>query len=185
MVPFSFQETSMEGLFLINSFSIDDNRGYFVKDFEKEVFLQNGIDIDFYESFESCSQKNVVRGLHFQTKEPQAKLVRTVTGEIFDVAVDLRKDSKTFGKWEGFHLSEDNRKSLFIPEGFAHGFLVLSEKSIVSYKCVGKYHKDFDTGILWNDLDLRINWGVKNPIVSERDSKLMTFETFLQQHGSI
>lgn len=178
MGTFSFEETYMKGVYLINSFSVEDNRGYFVKDFEKEIFTQNGLDIDLYESFESFSWKNVIRGLHFQTSEPQAKLVRAISGDIYDVIVDLRAGSETFGKWEGFNLTEKNKRSLFIPKGFAHGFCVNSDTAIVSYKCVGKYHAGTDSGIVWNDKDLSINWGIQDPIISERDSKLMTFKHF-------
>lgn len=178
MSAFSFEKTSMKGVYIINSFSTEDNRGYFVKDFEKEIFAQNGLNIDLFESFESFSWENVIRGIHFQTSEPQAKLVRAITGEIYDVIVDLRANSETFGKWEGFNLTGHNRKSLFIPKGFAHGFCVHSETSIVSYKCVGKYHKGIDSGIVWNDEYLSINWGISNPIISERDNTLMTFKDF-------
>jgi dTDP-4-dehydrorhamnose 3,5-epimerase len=185
MGAFSFEKTSMKGAYLIDSFLTYDNRGYFVKDFERDVFAQNGLDIDFFESFETFSWKNVIRGLHFQTDEPQAKLVRAITGEIFDVIVDLRAGSETFGKWEGFHLTEDNKRSLFIPKGFAHSFCVLSDTSIVSYKCVGKYHKGTDNGIVWNDKDLCINWGVENPVISERDSALMTFRDFIKDLNAL
>ena len=185
MGAFSFEKTSMNGVYLIDSFSTEDRRGYFVKDFEKEIFAQNSLDIDIYESFESFSWKNVIRGLHFQTSEPQAKLVRAITGEIFDVIVDLRTGSETFGKWERFYLSERNRKSLFIPNGFAHGFCVLSNSAIVSYKCVGKYHKGTDSGIVWNDEDLSIKWEVQNPIISERDSALMTFKDFIKNFNAL
>lgn len=185
MGSFLFENTKFEDVFLISSFSTEDNRGYFVKDFEKEIFAENGLDIDFYESFESFSRKNVIRGLHFQTSEPQAKLVRAVTGSILDVIVDLRAGSQTFGKWEGFHLNESNRKSLFIPKGFAHGFCVHSDTAIVSYKCVGRYHKGTDSGIVWNDKYLAIAWGIKNPIVSERDSSLMTFKEFTDKFKAL
>jgi dTDP-4-dehydrorhamnose 3,5-epimerase len=185
MGTFSFEKTSMNGVYLVDSFSTEDDRGYFVKDFEKEVYAQNGLDIDLSESFESFSRKNVLRGLHFQTNEPQAKLVRAITGEILDVLVDLRLGSSTFGKWEKFHLTEENRRSLFIPKGFAHGFYVLSNTAIVSYKCVGKYHKGTDSGIVWNDEELSINWGIQNPVISERDSDLMSFKDFIKDFGAL
>lgn len=185
MTAFSFEKTKFKGVYIIDSFSTEDNRGYFVKDFEKDIFADNGLDIDFYEAFESFSYKNVIRGLHFQTSEPQAKLVRAVTGRIFDVIIDLRVGSETFGKWEGFCLTEDNRKSLFIPKGFAHGFCVHSNTAIVSYKCVGKYQKGTDSGILWNDKAIAIDWGIASPIVSERDSSLMTFKEFTQKFKAL
>lgn len=185
MGSFSFEETNMSGVYLVNSYSVEDNRGYFVKDFEKEIFAQNGFDINLSESFESFSWKDVVRGLHFQTSEPQAKLVRAITGEIFDVIVDLRYGSETFGNWEGFYLTAQNRKSIFIPKGFAHGFLVLSSSAIVAYKCVGKYHQGTDSGIIWNDVDLAIDWGIENPIISERDNSLMTFKKFIKDINTL
>ncbi|MBZ9686401.1 dTDP-4-dehydrorhamnose 3,5-epimerase [Clostridium estertheticum] len=185
MGEFSIEKTSMKGVFLIDSFSTEDSRGYFVKDFEKEIFAKNGLDIDLYESFESFSWENVIRGLHFQTHEPQAKLVRAITGEILDVIVDLRAGSETFGKWEKFYLTERKRKSLFITKGFAHGFCVLSKTAIVSYKCGGKYHKGTDSGIVWNDEDLSIDWDVQNPIISERDSALMTFKDFIKNFNAL
>lgn len=185
MKKFLFEKTNMNGVYLISSFSTEDNRGYFIKDFEKGIFAQNGLDIDLYESFESFSWKSVIRGLHFQTQQPQAKLVRAITGEIFDVIVDLRAESKTFGKWEKFYLTGDNRKSLFIPQGFAHGFCVVSDAAIVSYKCVGRYQQGADSGIIWNDEDLAIDWGIQDPIVSERDSSLMTFRGFVSEFKAL
>lgn len=185
MGAFSFEATSMEGVYIINSFSTYDNRGYFVKDYEKEIFKQSGLNIDIFECFESLSWKNVIRGLHFQTSEPQAKLVRAVTGEIYDVIVDLRSSSKTFGKFEGFNLSSENNKSIFVPKGFAHGFCVRSESAIVSYKCVGKYHKGTDNGIVWDDKDLLIDWGIDNPTISDRDKSLMTFKNFIEKFNSL
>lgn len=185
MSAFSFEETRFKGVYLITSFSTEDNRGYFVKDFEKSIFEENGLDIDFYESFESFSWRNVIRGLHFQTSEPQAKLVRAVTGSIFDVIVDLRKGSETFGQWAGFYLSQGNRRSLFIPKGFAHGFCVHSDAAIVSYKCVGKYHKGSDSGIVWNDKDISIDWEIEKPIVSERDRSLLTFKGFIEKFQAL
>jgi dTDP-4-dehydrorhamnose 3,5-epimerase len=185
MGGFSFEKTSLEGAYLIDSFSSCDGRGYFVKDFEKDVFAGNGLYIEFHECFETLSLKNVIRGLHFQTSQPQAKLVRVITGEIFDVIVDLRAGSETFGRWEGFHLTEASRRSVYIPKGFAHGFGVLSASAIVSYKCVGKYDKETDTGIVWNDPNLAISWGIMNPIVSERDSRLRSFREFCESKGGI
>lgn len=185
MGTFLFNKTKLKDVYLIDSFSIEDNRGYFTKDFEKGIFAQNNLDLNLYESFESFSWKNVIRGLHFQKSEPQAKLVRAVTGNIFDVIVDLRAGSETFGKWEGFYLTENNKKSLFIPKGFAHGFCVRSINAIVSYKCIGKYHKGTDSGILWNDKELLIDWGIENPVISERDLSLMTFKEFKKDIKSL
>ena len=178
---FEFQNKRISGLVEITPFFADDNRGYFIKDFEKDIFTQNGISFDIYEEFNSFSYKNVIRGLHFQSKYPQSKLISALQGEIFDVAVDLRKDSPTFGEWEAVILSERNRKSFLIPKGFAHGFAVLSETAVVSYKCEGKYLKEYDTGIVWNDLSLNIKWPDEVyycAIVSERDKDLQSFEEF-------
>ena len=178
MQKFSCESTDIEGLKIINPFYLEDERGYFLKSFEKDVFKEFGLENEIYEDFESYSKKSVIRGLHFQLKHPQVKLVRCVMGHIFDVAVDLRKDSKTFGQWQGFDLSDKNTKSLYIPKGFAHGFLVLSDYAIVSYKCVGKFLSEYDSGIVWNDKDLNIAWNIKEPIVSEKDCSLMRFIDF-------
>jgi dTDP-4-dehydrorhamnose 3,5-epimerase len=181
---FDFHTTGMNGLKIIDTFVTDDTRGYFVKDFAKDIFLKNGLDIDFFECFETRSRKNVIRGLHFQLEEPQAKLVRAIMGSIFDVVVDLRADSPTFGQWAGFDLSDENKQSLYIPQGFAHGFCVRSEAAIVAYKCVGRYLPEADSGIIWNDPDLSISWGIDDPIISERDKALMTFSEFVRDYQS-
>jgi len=172
MENFSFEKMKISGLYLISPFYIEDERGYFSKNYEKEIFRQAGIETDIFEEFESFSRKGVIRGLHFQSKEPQTKIIRVVTGEIFDVAVDLRKDSETFGKWESVYLSAKDRKSFYIPGGFAHGFMVVSDTALVFYKCVGRYLKEYDTGIRWDDPDIGIKWPIKSiesPIVSDRD----------------
>lgn len=178
MSDFLFEETRFSEAYLIHPFFAQDSRGCFIKDYDKELFNRRGISIDLSESFESYSVKNVIRGLHFQTMEPQIKLVRVVQGEIYDVIVDLRADSKSFGKWQGFILSDVNRNSLYIPKGFAHGYCVRSETAIVTYKCAGFYHKAADTGIVWNDRELAVVWGVEEPIVSDRDQNLMSFREF-------
>jgi dTDP-4-dehydrorhamnose 3,5-epimerase len=186
MEAFKVTNTIFQGAYIISAFSSEDNRGYFVKDFEKEIFEQNGISVDVYETFESYSVKNVIRGLHFQTNHPQAKLIHVITGTIYDVIVDLREASETFGKWEGYLLSEENRQSLYIPKGFAHGYSVLSDSAILSYKCIGKYHKGSDSGIIWNDVDLNIDWKLnEEPIISERDKALMTFNEFTGTYKSL
>jgi len=185
MGGFSFEKTSLEGAYLIGPFSSADSRGYFIKDFEKDIFAGHGLDMEINESFESFSRKDVIRGLHFQTGKPQAKLVRAVSGEILDVIVDLRAGSETFGRWEGFLLTESNRKSIYVPRGFAHGFGVLSESATVAYKCAGKYGKETDTGIVWNDGEIGISWGIKDPLVSEKDRGLMSFREFREQIGGI
>lgn len=182
---FNFEDTTFDGVKIITPFYLEDNRGYFLKSIEKDIYKSMGLNVDIFEEFESYSNKDVVRGLHFQTKNPQVKIVRAVVGSVLDVVVDLRKGSKTFGKWLAFELSDTNHKMLWIPAGFAHGFKVISEYALMSYKCIGKYEKEFDTGIVWNDKDINIEWNVKNPIISERDSKLITFKQFVQEYEGL
>ncbi len=178
---FSFHNTEIDGLKLIDPFISYDNRGYFMKYYEKDIFLKNGIVLNSYEENQSLSRKDVLRGLHFQTVNPQSKLVRVVKGEIFDVAVDLRPESITFGKWQGFYLSDTNKQMLFIPENFAHGFLTLSDEAIVSYVFGDKYLQEHDSGIIWNDIDINIEWPLERVIkllVSERDLMLQSFKQY-------
>lgn len=182
---FGFMDGELQGVKIITPFYAEDNRGYFIKSIEKDIFTAAGIDIDIYEDFESYSKRGVIRGMHFQTQKPQTKIVRAIKGKIRDVIVDLRKESESFGKVMQIELSEENHLSILVPGGFAHGFQVISEDALVSYKCIGKYLKEYDTGILWNDKDLNIGWEVDNPIVSERDSKLMTFKHFAEEFGGI
>lgn len=175
---FNIQDLEIEGVKLITPFYVEDNRGYFLKSIEKDVFNEWGLAADIYEDFESYSKKGVIRGMHFQTKEPQVKIVRAIKGVIHDVIVDLRKESSTFGQYIDVMLTEENHKSLWIPAGFAHGFEVLSEDAIMSYKCIGKYLNGYDTGIRWNDAELGINWKTKEPVVSKKDADLMSFHEF-------
>jgi dTDP-4-dehydrorhamnose 3,5-epimerase len=158
-----------------------DVRGCYKKYYERNAFLENGIYGEFTESSEITSSKGVIRGLHYQTIFPQAKLLHVVVGEIFDVALDLRPESSTFGKWESFRLASDDQKVLYIPEGFAHGFLTLEDQTIFSYQSTGKYDPSSAGGIIWNDETLNINWPLSSSnevIVSEKDSKLQTFREF-------
>lgn len=183
---FEFQSTEIEGAFLITPFSFDDNRGYFAKNFEKEVYKATGFHREIAEEFETYSFHNVIRGLHFQSRYPQDKIVRCVDGDIFDVIVDLRKTSKTFGQWRGFLLTSVNRQSLLIPHGCAHGFLVQSTNALVSYVCAGKYYIEYDTGILWKDTTLSIDWPIDNQcdvIISTKDENLQSYDQFIQAHG--
>lgn len=182
---FSIQNLAIEGVKLITPFYIEDNRGYFLKSVEKDVFKEWGLDVDIYEDFESFSRKGVVRGLHFQTQEPQIKIVRAIYGTIHDIVVDLRKDSETFGQYADVILSDENHHSLWVPEGFAHGFEVLSENAIMSYKCIGRYLKGYDMGICWNDRDLGIKWKTAEPVVSERDAALMSFREFVDKYSGL
>lgn len=174
---FNVKDVGM-GLKIIEPFFVSDNRGYFLKSFEKNIYSQLGLENELVEVFESYSKKDVIRGLHFQTINPQIKIVRAVTGCVLDVAVDVRKDSPTFGKWNLVELSADNHLSYYIPRGFAHGFRVLSEEAVVSYQCIGPYEKGSDTGIVWNDKLLNIDWGTDVAIVSDRDKALMTFDEY-------
>ncbi len=174
------------GLCVIEPFFSQDKRGYFMKSFEASFFEDHGLDADVCEQFDSFSYRNVVRGLHFQTENPQSKLVRCIKGEIFDVAVDLRSDSPTYGKWHAEILSGDNMKSYFIPRGFAHGFQVLSDEALVSYLCNGLYSPGTDTGILWNDPDLAISWPICDDVIlSERDGSHMSFADFDTEFGGL
>jgi len=168
-----FKKLQIPDVILVTPKVFGDERGFFMESYKKSEFIKNGIVDDFIQDNHSKSKKGVLRGLHYQ-KEPkaQAKLVRCPKGKIFDVAVDIRKDSKTFGKWVGEILSEDNKKMLYIPAGFAHGFVVLSEEAELLYKASNEYSPENDRGIFWADKDININWGIDfEPIVSEKDLK--------------
>ena len=174
---FEFQKTSIEGVYVITPKVYGDKRGYFFESYNKKDFLNAGINIDFVQDNESKSHRGVLRGLHFQKKYPQSKLVRVVKGEVFDVAVDLRKDSKTFGKYESVILSEENQKQFLIPKGFAHGFLVLSDEAKFVYKCDDFYHPEDEGGIIYNEPDININWPFLDNIeLSEKDKKHPSFK---------
>ncbi len=179
---FNIQDLNLTGAKLISPFYIEDERGSFTKIYEKDVFKQWGLDAEIYENFETCSKQGVIRGLHFQTECPQIKIIRVIRGLIRDIIVDLRKDSPTFGQYIDVELSDDNHRILWIPKGCAHGFEVLSEEAITSYMCVGKYLKEYDTGIKWNDTELNIDWNTTEPIVSQKDSCLMSFAEFKERH---
>lgn len=172
MGKFTFSKTFIEGLLIIEPTVFGDNRGYFMETFHSEEFTAAGMNKPFVQDNQSSSSKGVLRGLHFQKNYPQAKLVRILKGEVFDVAVDLRKDSQTFGQWFGIILSEENKKQFYIPEGFAHGFLVLSDTAEFAYKCTEFYHPDDEGGIRWDDKIINIHWpltGIEKLILSEKD----------------
>lgn len=176
-----FEKTNLEGAFLIKPQVFQDNRGFFLESYSKKKFEEKGIAADFIQDNHSMSvQKGVLRGLHFQ-KPPfsQAKLVRVTKGKVYDAIVDLRKDSPTFGKWQGFELSAENFLILFVPRGFAHGFCTFEEGTEFMYKVDNDYAPDHDSGIIWNDPDLAINWPVSKPILSEKDQKLQSWKDFL------
>jgi dTDP-4-dehydrorhamnose 3,5-epimerase len=163
--------TSIEGILIIEPKIFKDNRGFFMETYNQKRYNAYGINTTFVQDNLSYSLKNTLRGLHFQIKHPQSKLVQVISGEIFDVAVDLRSGSATFGKWTGIHLSDENRRQMFIPKGFAHGFCVLSEFALFYYKCSDFYAPEDEGGIIWSDPDIGIEWPVENPIISEKDNQ--------------
>lgn len=158
MGKFKFVETGIEDLYVIEPTLFGDERGYFMETYNKTEFHAAGLTMDFVQDNESRSDNGVLRGMHFQVKHPQGKLVRVTKGEVFDVAVDLRKGSETFGKWYGVYLSGENKKQFYIPEGFAHGFLVTSEIAEFVYKCTDFYYQKDEGGLLWNDATVAIEW---------------------------
>lgn len=173
MGNFSFLETEIKGVFIIDVKSYGDNRGYFMETYKESDFREAGITCCFVQDNQSSSRRGVLRGLHFQKEYSQAKLVRVISGEVFDVAVDLRKDSITYGKWVGVLLSAENRRQFYIPKGFAHGFAVVSDYAEFAYKCDEVYHPEDEGGIKWNDPDIGIVWpDIGEPILSEKDKLL-------------
>jgi dTDP-4-dehydrorhamnose 3,5-epimerase len=172
MGNFNFYETEINGVYIIEPRIFYDNRGYFMEIYNKKYFEKAGLNMNFVQDNESKSTKGVLRGLHFQKRYSQGKLLRVTEGEVFDVAVDLKSGSKTYGKWVGVILSEENKKQFYIPEGFAHGFLVLSDEATFNYKCTNFYAPEYEDGIIWNDPDINIKWPidkVENIILSEKD----------------
>ena len=174
MGKFKFTYSKIEGVFVAEPAVFPDERGYFMETYNENDFKEEGIDLTFVQDNQSKSSKGVLRGLHFQKTQPQGKLVRVISGEVFDVAVDLRKASKTYGEWVGVTLSAENKKQFFIPKGFAHGFVVLSDEAEFVYKCTDFYKGDDEGGILWNDPDIGIEWpiediGEENILLSEKD----------------
>ena len=169
---FNFIETKIKDLYIIEPKVFGDDRGYFMESYNRRDFVEAGLDMRFVQDNESKSKKGVLRGMHFQTKFTQGKLVRVIQGEVYDVAVDLRKGSPTYGAWEGILLSSENKKQFYVPEGFAHGFLVLSDEAVFNYKCTNLYAPEYDGGLLWNDPDVGIEWpldGIDEIILSEKD----------------
>lgn len=169
----------IEGLLLIKPVVFTDERGLFYETYSQSKYSELGLPTSFLQDNESISKKNVLRGLHFQAPPfDQGKLVRVIKGAALDVAVDLRKQSPTYGKYAMFELSEENKYQFWIPSGFAHGFLSLADETIFSYKCTNSYNKESESGLLWNDKDLNIQWNINNPIVSEKDIQLASFSSF-------
>ena len=174
---FTFNETSIEGVYKIDVKKYGDNRGYFMETYKKEDFDKAGLVYNFVQDNQSKSKKGVLRGLHFQKNFPQAKLVRCIEGEVFDVCVDLRKNSSTYGKWEGVVLSAEKGNQFMIPRGFAHGFVVLSETATFCYKCDELYHSEDEGGIMWNDSEVGIEWPYEGePLLSEKDKKHLSLK---------
>lgn len=183
MNNFTVKNTPIKDLIIIETKIFGDSRGFFMETYNQKSFEELGLDMNFVQDNHSKSKKGVLRGLHFQTRHTQGKLVRVTKGSVFDVVVDLRKDSKTFGKWYGLELSEENKLMFYIPEGFAHGFLTLENDTEFTYRCTDFYAPEYDSGILWNDEKLNINWNfekygieVKNLIISEKDQKQQKFD---------
>ena len=174
---FTFTETEIQGLYIIDVKTYGDHRGYFMETYKKTDFEAAGLFYDFVQDNQSSSRKGVLRGLHFQKKHPQAKLVRVLRGEVFDVAVDLRKGSATYGKWVGALLSGENRRQFLIPRGFAHGFLVVSQDAEFAYKCDDLYHPEDEGGIAWNDPAVGVEWPEAGELIlSEKDMRNPTLE---------
>ncbi len=177
-MPFEFERQKIEDVILIKPKVFGDNRGFFMESYKKSDFFAAGIDVEFNQDNHSKSVKGVLRGLHYQENPyGQAKIVRCSRGRIYDVAVDIRPESKTFGQYVKVELSEDNKHMLYIPVGFAHGFVALSDEVELLYKASGEYNPQADRGILWNDPDININWEIDfEPILSEKDSKQPTLK---------
>ncbi|WP_154026382.1 dTDP-4-dehydrorhamnose 3,5-epimerase [Olsenella uli] len=189
---FTFINTSIDGVKVIETKCFGDSRGYFMETYKRPDFVAGGIDADFVQDNQSSSSRGVLRGLHFQIEHPQSKLVRVVEGEVFDVCVDLRPGSDTFGKWEGVILSAENHRQFFIPRGFAHGFLCLSETAVFAYKCDDVYHPNDEGGLMWNDQTIGIEWPALSGdealdpsklILSDKDQVHPTFIEWRAERG--
>jgi len=174
-----FKKSKLEGVVEITPNVFGDDRGYFLESYSKQLFLENGIDIDFVQDNQSLSSKGVLRGLHFQAPPyAQDKLVRVISGRVLDVVLDIRKNSPTYGQHEIYELTANKKNMLLVPKGFAHGFATLEDDTIFVYKCSNLYNKECEGGVLWNDEALAIKWGINNPIVSEKDKILPLFRDF-------
>ena len=165
-------ETEFKGLLVIEPDFFGDQRGFFMEIWQKEKYFHLGIGEEFVQDNLSYSEYGILRGLHYQNPQGQGKLVYVIDGEVYDVAVDLRKSSPTFGLWTGYYLSGNNKRQLFIPPGFAHGFCVTSNKALFAYKCTDYYNREAEKGIIWNDPELAIKWPIKVPILSKKDRDL-------------
>ncbi len=174
MGKFKIETCDIEGLYVIEPTVFGDNRGYFMETYNQEDFAEAGLNMVFVQDNQSSSTKGVLRGLHFQKEHTQGKLVRVISGEVFDVAVEIRKGSKTYGKWFGVVLSAEKKNMFYIPEGFAHGFYVMSETAEFTYKCTDFYDPASEAGILWNDPKIGIEWPIaegETPVLSDKDMR--------------
>jgi dTDP-4-dehydrorhamnose 3,5-epimerase len=178
----TIQETSIQDLLIIQPRIFADDRGYFYESYNQEKFLKIGLYLNFVQDNQSLSQKGVLRGLHFQNPPfAQGKLVRVTQGSVLDVAVDIRANSPTYGQYEKIILSGENKTMFWIPPGFAHGFITLEDNTIFTYKCTARYSKESEGTLMWNDSTLNIDWGIDNPLVSEKDQEAELFENFQSQ----
>ncbi|EIF44761.1 dTDP-4-dehydrorhamnose 3,5-epimerase [gamma proteobacterium BDW918] len=175
-------QTKLKDCVIIEPKVFGDHRGFFLETFQADRYRDMaGISLPFVQDNHSRSAKGVLRGLHFQKTKPQGKLVRVVSGEVYDVAVDIRPDSPSFGQWEGVILSEENKRQFWVPPGFAHGFVVLSDTADFEYKCTDYYDPSDEGSLIWNDPAMAITWPLKNPTLSDKDSKAPTFAELFQQ----
>ena len=176
-MAFQFTQLAIPEVILIEPQVFGDERGYFMETYKLSEFQKNGINKSFVQTNHSKSKKGVLRGLHYQLNpKAQGKLMRVIRGELFDVAVDIRKDSPTYGKWVGEMLTSENKKTLYIPEGFAHGFCVISETAEILYSCTEEYSPELENGIMWNDPQINVQWPIDDPLVSQRDKNLTSLE---------
>ena len=186
MGKLTVETCEIEGVKIITPEVHEDARGYFMETYQQKDFAEIGIDVDFVQDNQSASKKGVLRGLHFQKQYAQDKLVRVISGAVFDVAVDLRKDSKTFGKWIGVELSAENKKQFFVPKGFAHGFLVLSDHAEFVYKCSDFYHPGDEGGIMYNDPEIGVKWPITDDMqitLSDRDTKWGGLSSYVKDNN--
>lgn len=176
-----FAPTEIKGVVIVEPDVHRDRRGYFLETYHTTKYRRGGLDAIFLQDNQSASVRNTLRGLHMQVRKPQGKLVRVIDGEIWDVAVDLRLDSSTFGRWIGVTLSSENFRQIYVPEGCAHGFCVTSDRAVVDYKCTALYDPSDEIGIAYNDSDLAIAWPIDTPIVSERDARNLPLARLMER----
>ncbi|MBC3516309.1 dTDP-4-dehydrorhamnose 3,5-epimerase [Neobittarella massiliensis] len=179
MGKFTFIETGIQGLVIVEPTVFGDDRGYFMETYNYNDFKEAGLDMVFVQDNQSKSKKGVLRGLHFQKKNPQGKLVRAISGEVYDVAVDLRRGSETYGQWRGVLLSAENKRQFYVPEGFAHGFLVMSDTAEFAYKCTRFYDPSDEGGLMYNDPDIGVEWPIAEDmdiLLSDKDKKNPSFK---------